>query len=70
MLLRSHDFRTRDIYIDYPFEQVKFRWAKDTATKYRRFYGQAEVEVPKASKMFDDAVAAGREITRDEYFAD
>ena len=70
MRLRSKDFRTRDIYIDYPFEQAKFRWERETATRYRRFYGEPEVRVGQGSELFAQAVLSGREISREEYFAD
>jgi hypothetical protein len=70
MLLRSNDFRTRDIYIDYPFERAKFRWEKDTARVFRRFYGEQEAESSQSSAMFDEAIQAGKEISREEYFAD
>jgi len=34
-----------DVYIDYPFEQAKFRYEKESGKVYRRFYGQAEEEI-------------------------
>jgi hypothetical protein len=30
-----------DVYIDYPFEQAKFRYEKESGRVNRRFYGQA-----------------------------
>lgn len=68
ILLVSKDFRTRDIYIDYPFEHAKFRWERDTEKVYRRFYGKREVEIPHTSDLFNEAISAGKEITRDEYY--
>jgi len=68
ILLTSKDFRTRDIYIDYPFENAKFRWDKDTEKVYRRFYGKGEVEIPHSSNLYNQAISAGREINRDEYY--
>jgi hypothetical protein len=70
VLLYSEDFRTRDIYLDYPFEDVKFRWDKQTKKVYRRYYGKKEDEVDHSSDMFNQAIAAGTEITRDEYYRD
>ena len=70
ILLSSKDFRTRDIYINYPFEDAKFRWDKDTEKVYRRFYGKEEVEIPHSSDLFNQAISAGREITQDEYYRD
>lgn len=70
ILLSSKDFRTRDIYIDYPFEDAKFRWDKDTEKVYRRFYGKEEVEIPHDSDLYNQAISAGKEIAREEYFGD
>ena len=70
ILLSSKDFRRRDIYIDYPFEDAKFRWDKKAEKVYRRFYGQEEVEIPHSSDLYNQAISAGREITRDEYYRD
>lgn len=70
MLLMPEDFQTRDIYLDYPFENAKFRWDKDTHKVYRRFYGKEEVEIPWSSDLFRGAISAGKEITRDGYYRD
>ena len=70
ILLSSKDFRTRDIYIDYPFEDAKFRWDKDKQKVYRRFYGKEEVEIPHSSDLYNQAISAGKEITCDEYYRD
>jgi len=69
ILLSSKDFRTRDIYIDYAFDKFKFRWEKDTEKVYRRQYGNEEEEVHHSDETFNEAIAAGKEITRDEYYA-
>lgn len=62
-------FRERDVYLDFPFEEAKFRREHATGRVFRRFYGQPEVEIPAASALFHEAIAAGREITREEYDA-
>lgn len=70
IMLVSKDFRDRDIYIDYPYEHAKLRWEKETGKVYRRFNGKREVLIDHTSDMFNEAIAAGREIDRDAYFAD
>jgi hypothetical protein len=70
ILLSSRDFRTRDIYIDYPYEDAKFRFERDTGKVYRRWYGKGEVEIPHSSDLFNQAISAGKEITREDYFCD
>ena len=70
IMLMSEDFRNRDIYIDYPFEDCMFRWEKETQKVYRRKYGNREVEIDHTSKIFNEAISAGREIDRDAYFVD
>jgi len=64
------DFRKRDIYIDYPYEHAMFRWEKETESVYTRFYGKREVEIDHTSNLFNEAISAGEQITRDDYFRD
>lgn len=59
-----------DVYLDYPFENVKFRYENKTGKVYRRFYKQAEEEVSYSSNLFRDAMSAGKQITCEEYFRD
>ena len=63
-------FHKGDVYIDYAFEDAKFRYEKQTQKFYRRFYGQAEVEIRPDSDLYNQAILSGREITRGEYYAD
>lgn len=59
-----------DVYIDYPFEDAKFRWEPETEKVYRRFYGEPEIEIPHASKLFHEAISGGWRITAEDYFQD
>jgi 16S rRNA G527 N7-methylase RsmG len=59
-----------DVYIDYPFEDAKFRYEKQTGKVYRRFYGEAEDEIVPSSDLYNQAIRVGKQITRDEYFRD
>ncbi len=56
-----------DVYIDYPFEDAMFRYEYQTGKVFRKFYGEAEVEVGYASNLFREAISAGKEITAEEY---
>jgi hypothetical protein len=56
----------RPVYINYPFEDVAFRWQSD-GTVYRKFYGQEEIRIPSDSNLFHDAIGGGVEIAAEEY---
>jgi hypothetical protein len=60
-------FIAGDVYIDYPFEDAKFRYHKESGKVYRRFYGQAEVEIEASSQLYNEAICNGKQITPDEY---
>ena len=70
MSVQLDAFKAGDVYIDYAFEDAKFRYDKQTGKVYRRFYGQTEVEIRPDSELYNQGILSGREITRDEYFAD
>ena len=57
----------RDVYIDYPFEDVMFRWQCQTSKVFRKFYGEAEVEIDPTSKLFHEAISTGQLITAEQY---
>ena len=61
-----------DVYIDYPFEDVMFRWEYRTKKVFRKFYGKAEAEIDHASNLFHDAIRSGgggggQQITAEQY---
>jgi hypothetical protein len=56
-----------DVYLDYRFEDVMFRYEHQTGKVYRKFYGKAEVEIDRASKLFHEAISAGEQITARQY---
>lgn len=57
-----------DIYIDYPFEQVMFRWDSYNKKIFRKFYGERqELEVSHDNKLWNDATCDGTEITKEYY---
>jgi len=65
-------FADRDVYINYPFEEVMFRWDHIEQKVYIRFYGKAERRDPilHDSRLFNEALLSGNEISREEYEAD
>jgi hypothetical protein len=70
MVVRLEAFQDGDVYIDYPFEDAKFRYEKQSGKVFRRFYGAPEVEIRSDADLYNQAILSGRQITRDEYFAD
>jgi len=63
-------FKRGDVYIDYEFEDAKFRFDKATGRVFRRFYGKEESEIKPDSDLYNQAILSGREISRDDYFRD
>ena len=63
-------FHAGDVYLDYPFEEMKFRYDKATDKVFARRLGKAEVEIKQSSSRFNEAISAGTVITREEYFSD
>jgi hypothetical protein len=59
-----------DVYIDYPYEDAKFRFERATLKVYRRFYGEPEIEIPHDSKLYHEAKSGGWQITAEDYFQD
>ena len=61
-------FQQGDVYLDYPFEDMKFRYNKATGQVFSRYAGRPEVEEAPSSRLFNDAICSGKVITKDEYF--
>lgn len=68
-LNKGERFAREDIFIDYPMEEVMFRWDHVLKKIYVRFYGTQERDepVPHDNRLFNDALLGGDEITREEY---
>jgi hypothetical protein len=62
-------FADRDVYINYPFEEVMFRWNHVEQKVYVRFYGNAEYRnpIPQDNRLYNDALLYGSEISREQY---
>lgn len=66
---KGERFIHEDIYVDYPFENVMFRWSCSEKNIYRKFYGENEFidPVPHDNKLFNNALCFGDEITKEVY---
>ena len=70
MGIPKEQFRDRDIFIDYDFEDVMFRYEHSTRRCFRRFYGESnENEVPHDNRLLNDAILGGSEIEAKTYQA-
>jgi len=60
---------TKNIYIDYPFEEVMFRRMSINGSIHRKFYGEFESNelIHSNNKLYNDALLFGMEITKKIY---
>ena len=67
---KGERFDRENIYIDYQFEQVMFRWDFLERKRYKKFYGESEGNkfIPCDNRLYNDALLYGDEITLEEYF--
>lgn len=61
----------RDYYIDYPFEEVMFRWDCSNEKFYRKFYDQSEcsINILHDNKLLNDALLNADAVTKEVYEA-
>jgi hypothetical protein len=63
-------FRAGDLYIEYVFEKVLFRYENKKDRFFRKFYSQSdEVKVPHDSKLLNEAISSGVLTTAERYFS-
>ena len=63
-------FRTGDLYIEYAFEDVLFRYEKESGRFFRKFYDSSrEQEIPHDSKLLTEATCSGVLTTAERYTA-
>lgn len=63
-------FADHDVFIEYDFEDVMFRWDSEDKKIYRKFKNEpGEQEVPHDNKLFNDATLYGDVITSEQYFS-
>ena len=63
-------FQKGDVYLDYRFEGMKFRFDKATGKVFVRYYGKPEVEIAQSDEHFHEAISAGKVITKEQYLSD
>jgi hypothetical protein len=69
MGIPSAEFRAGDLYLEYGFEEVLFRYEKETARFFRKFYNEShEHEVPHDSDLLSEAICSGVLTTAERYF--
>ncbi len=66
---KGKKFAENDVYVDYPFEEVMFRWSHVLEKVYRKFYGKEEEKetILYDNPLFNEALRFGDEITYNEY---
>ncbi len=69
-MIKMDAFQAGDVYLDYPSEDVKFRYEKESNKVFRRFYGQPEKEILPSSELYNEAISAGTQITKEKYYED
>lgn len=68
MSVSNARFRQGDVFIDYDFESVMFRYDIATRRFFRKFYGESnEAEVPFDNKLLTDAILSGEETDSNTY---
>lgn len=62
-------FTNNDVFIDYPFEEVMYRWNHTEQKIYVRFYGEEEKPDPIShdNRLLNDPILSGDEISREKY---
>jgi hypothetical protein len=58
-----------DVFIDYDFEEVMFRWEAATRKVFRKFYGAQEEPLPidRTNRLCNEAIGLGIEIDFETY---
>jgi hypothetical protein len=57
-------FAVGDVYIDFPYEEVFFRFEKATGKVFRKFYGESgEIEIPRDNKLYSEGRIAGSQVS-------
>jgi len=66
---KGEKFAKQDVYVDYAFEDVMFRWDHKRSEIFVKFYGEPENKelVPHDNRLFNDALLYGEEITQEQY---
>ncbi len=68
-IMKGKVFSERDVFVDYPFEEVMFRWDHKIEKIFIKFYNEKEktVFIPYDNELFNEALLYGDEIPKDTY---
>jgi hypothetical protein len=70
MGIENSKFNEGDVYVDYDFEEVMFRYEFSTKRWFRKFYGKkTEMDVPFDNNLLNQSILYGDEITAEIYSA-
>ena len=66
---KGSTFEERDVYIDYPYVKVMYRWDHVAEKMFIRRYGKAESPEPVShdNELVNEALRYGDEISKEEY---
>jgi len=66
---KGEKFAKQDVYIEYAYENVMFRWDHVKSEIFVKFYNKPEHNevVPHNNNLFNEALLYGEEITREQY---
>lgn len=68
MPVSNDRFQQGDVFIDYDYEEVMFRYEFTTRLFFRKFYGDSEEkEVPYDNRLLNDAILGGTEVAAKTY---
>jgi len=68
MGIAKSDLKGRNVYVDYSFEEVMFRFEHTTRKFFRKFYGEDfEKEVKYDNRLLNDALCFGDETDERTY---
>lgn len=68
MAVPGSAFAQGDVYIDFPQEEVMFRYDHKTKKVFRKFYDQAEEdEIPYSNNLFNEARRVATQTTAEHY---
>lgn len=70
MALNKSDerFNTQDLFIDYEYEVVMFRWDYKLKKAFRKFYGESdESPIDYENGLFNEALVRGQEVALTVY---
>jgi hypothetical protein len=67
-VITTEEFRqNKPVFIDYPFEEMAFRWDNRTGKAYQKLYGRPEQPIPTSADIFREGILSGTLISENQY---